>query len=67
MSRTVLNLRNDWVRKAQRSTGIGKKVEIVNVALAEFVRRREARKILDLAGKVKGTWNIKEWRRSRFE
>ncbi len=67
MSRTVVNLRDDLIQKARRLIGIRKKVDVVNLALEELVRRREVRKILDLAGKVKGEWHIKEWRKGRFE
>lgn len=67
MSRTVVNLKDDLIRKGRRLTGLKKKVEIVTLALEELVRQKEARKILDLAGKVKGEWHIKEWRKGRFE
>ncbi len=67
MSRTVVNLNDDVVKKAKKFTGLKKKVEVVNYVLKEFVRRKEARKILDFAGKIKGDWHIKEWRKGRFE
>lgn len=63
----MVNLRDDLIQKARRLIGIRKKVDVVNLALEELVRRREVRKILDLAGKVKGEWHIKEWRKGRFE
>ena len=65
MSRTVVNLNDDLVREAQRLTGVKKKVEIVNLALAELVRRKGARRILELAGKVRWVGNLKEMRRDR--
>lgn len=67
MSRTVVNLNDTLVRKAKALTGLKKKVDVVNRALEDLVRRKEIRKILDLSGKVKGDWHIKEWRRGRFE
>lgn len=67
MSRTVVKLRDDLVQKIQRRTGLKKKVEVVNLAIEELVRRKEARKILDLLAKVEGEWHIKEWRKGRFE
>ena len=67
MARTVVNLDDDLIRQVRKLTGLKKKVEVVNYALGEVVRRHEARKILDLAGKVKGEWHIKEWRKGRFE
>lgn len=65
MSRTVVNLRDDLVKEAQRLTGITKKVEIVNLALEELVRRKGARKILELAGKVRWEGNLRQMRRDR--
>ncbi len=65
MSRTVVNLRDGLLRRAQRLTGVKKKVEIVNLALEELDRRREARKILELAGKVRWEGNLKAMRRDR--
>ncbi len=69
MSRTVVNLDDDLVRKIREYTGLKKKVEVVNYAMAEVVRRKEVHKILDLAraGKIKGKWHLKEWRKGRFE
>lgn len=67
MSRTMVNVRDDLVRKAERLSGIKKKVKVVDLALEEFVRRKEVRKILDFAGKVKGQWNLREWRKGRYE
>ena len=65
MARTVINLRDDLVSRAQRLTGLRKKVDVVNLALAELVRRRDIRKILDLSGRVEGDWPIRIWRRER--
>lgn len=65
MSRTLVNVRDDAVRKAQRLTGMKKKVEVVNLALEELARRREARKILEWAGKVRWEGDLKAMRRDR--
>ena len=67
MSRTVVNVRDEFVRKATRLSGVKKKVKVVDLALAESVRRREALKILDLAGKVEGDWDLRGWRKGRYE
>ncbi len=65
MSRRMMNLRDDLMREARRITGVKKKVRIVNLALEEVVRQSEARKILDLAGKVKWEGDLKEMRKDR--
>lgn len=67
MSRTVVNLRDALAKKAGHLSGLKKKVQVVDFVLEDFVRRKEARKILDLAGKVEGDWNLREWRKSRYE
>ena len=67
MSRTVIDLRDDLVRKAQRLTGLTKKVEVVNLALEYLVKQREVEKILDLKGKVKWEGNLRQMRRNRFD
>lgn len=65
MSRRMVNLRDDLMRRAWRITGVKKKVRIVNLALEEVVRQSEARKILELAGKVKWEGDLKEMRKDR--
>lgn len=65
MSRTVVDLREDLVRKARRKTGIKKKVEIVNLALEELVRRRDILKIFNFVGEVKWEGDLKAMRRDR--
>lgn len=57
MSRTVVDIRDDLVRKALRLSGLKKKVDVVNLALEELVRTKDIRKILELQGKIKGSWN----------
>jgi len=67
MSRTVVNVGDEVVSKAIRMSGVKKKVRVVDLALSESIRRREARKILELAGKVDGDWDLREWRKGRYE
>ena len=59
MARTVINLNDKLVKQAKKLSGLKKKVDVVNLALEEFVRIKDIRKILELEGKVKGTWNIR--------
>ena len=37
MSRTVINLNDELMKKAMRLTGLKKKVDVINKALEEFV------------------------------
>lgn len=66
MSRTVVDLNDEMIRKARILTGLKKKVEIVNKALEEFVQQRQIRRsIMEMEGRVKWVGNLKEMRRDR--
>ena len=65
MSRTVIDIQDDLLRKARKITGISKKVEIVNYALKRLLRQAEIEKVLELKGKVKWEGNLEEIRRDR--
>ncbi|MBI5101518.1 MAG: type II toxin-antitoxin system VapB family antitoxin [Nitrospirae bacterium] len=65
MSRTVIDLEDDVLKKAQKLTGIQKKVDIVNFALKKLVEQKEIEKILTLKGKVKWDGNLEEMRAGR--
>lgn len=65
MSRTVIDIENDVLKKAQRLTGIQKKVDIVNYALRKLVEQKEIEKILELKGKVKWEGNLGKMRADR--
>ncbi|OGX03981.1 MAG: hypothetical protein A3G87_04645 [Omnitrophica bacterium RIFCSPLOWO2_12_FULL_50_11] len=67
MSRTVVDLKDDLVRKARKLTGLSKKVELVNYALARLIQQKEAEKILKLKGSVEWEGNLKAMRRNRFD
>lgn len=66
MSRTVVDLRDDLVRRAQKLTGLTKKVEIVNLALEGLVRQKEIEGILNLKGRVEWKGNLRKMRANRF-
>ena len=66
MSRTVVDLRDDLIAKAQRLTGLTKKVEIVNLALERFIRQKELEGILTLKGSVSWTGDLRKMRKNRF-
>ena len=66
MSRTVVDLRDDLIRRASRLTGLTKKVEIVNFALERLIQQKELEEIVKLKGAVHWVGNLKEMRRNRF-
>lgn len=65
MSRTVIDIEDGILRKAQRLTGIKKKVDIVNFAIKKLVEQKEIEKILVLRGKVRWEGDLEEMRRGR--
>ncbi len=65
MSRTVIDIENNVLKKAQKLTGIQKKVDIVNYALRKLVEQKEIEKILELKGKVKWEENLEKMRADR--
>ncbi|MFA5846106.1 MAG: type II toxin-antitoxin system VapB family antitoxin [Thermodesulfovibrionales bacterium] len=66
MSRTVIDVEDDMLAKAQKLTGIKKKVDIVNFAIKKLVEQKEIEKILDLKGKIKWEGNLEEMRKGRI-
>lgn len=66
MSRTVVDLRDDLVRKAKKLTGLTKKVEIVNLALERLIQQKEVEGLLNLKGSVQWTGDLRKMRRNRF-
>lgn len=66
MSRTIVDLRDDLLKKAGRLTGLTRKVRIVNLALEHLVRQKEIEKITELKGKVPWSGNLRKMRGNRF-
>ncbi len=65
MARTVIDIDEEVYAKAQRLTGIRKKVDVVNYALRKLVEQKEIEKILDLKGQVKWEGDLDEMRKDR--
>jgi Arc/MetJ family transcription regulator len=65
MSRTVIDIEDDVLKKAQRLTGMSKKVDVVNYALKRLVEQKGIEKILELRGKVRWEGDLSEMRRGR--
>ena len=67
MSRTVVDLRDDLVRRAQKLTGLTKKVEVVNFALERLIQQKEVEEVLNLKGSVEWAGDLRKMRRNRFD
>ena len=65
MSRTVIDIQDDLLKKAQKLTGISKKVEIVNYALKRLLEQKEIERFLELRGRVKWEGDLEDMRKDR--
>lgn len=64
--RTNVVIDEKLIKKAQSYTGLRTKKEVINYALKELVKRKERKKILDLAGKLRWEGDLEEMREGRF-
>lgn len=48
MSRTVIDVRDDLLKKALVLSGLKKKVDVINLALKELAQTKDIRRILQL-------------------
>ncbi len=65
MARTLIDIEDDVLEKAQKMTGINKKVDIVNYALKKLVEQKELEEILKLKGKIEWTGDLEEMRKGQ--
>jgi len=59
--RTTLAVREDLIEEVKALSGVKTKKDAVEKALEEFVRRRKAKKLLDLEGKVELSFTLQEF------
>jgi Arc/MetJ family transcription regulator len=59
--RTTLVVREDLIEEVKALSGVKTKKDAVEKALEEFVRRRKAKKLLDLEGKVELSFALEEF------
>ena len=59
--RTTLAVREDLIEEVKALSGVKTKKDAVEIALEEFVRRRKAKKLLDLEVKVELSFTLEEF------
>ncbi len=64
--RTNVVIDDRLIEKAKKQTGLKTKKEVINYALKELVKRKERKRILDLAGKLRWEGDLGEMREGRF-
>ena len=64
--RTNIDLDDELVKRGLKVSGLRTKKELVNMALREFLRRKDQKKILELRGKIHWRGDLDAMRRNRF-
>jgi Arc/MetJ family transcription regulator len=64
--RTNIDLDDELVKRGLKVSGLRTKKELVNMALGEFLRRKDQKKILELRGKIRWRGDLDAMRRNRF-
>jgi Arc/MetJ family transcription regulator len=64
--RTNIDLDEGLVARALLLSGLRTKKELVNMALREFIRKNDQKKILELRGKIQWQGDLKLMRESRI-
>ncbi|MFH0789183.1 MAG: type II toxin-antitoxin system VapB family antitoxin [Pseudomonadota bacterium] len=63
--RTTLAIKEQLLMEAKTLSGARTKKETVEIALDEFIRRRKAKKLIDLEGKVELAYTLNEFLKQR--
>jgi len=64
--RTNIDLDEKLVNRGLKLSGLRTKKDLVNMALREFLRRKDQKKILELRGKVHWEGDLDLMRQNRF-
>jgi len=64
--RTNIDLDESLVSRGLKLSGLRTKKDLVNMALREFIRRKDQKKILELRGKIHWEGDLDLMRQSRF-
>jgi Arc/MetJ family transcription regulator len=64
--RTNIDLDEGLVTRGLQLSGLRTKKELVNLALREFIRKNDQKKILELRGKIQWQGDLDLMRQSRF-
>ena len=59
--RTTLAIREELLDEVKALSGAKTKKEAVEKALEEFIKRRRAKKLIDLEGKIELSFNLEEF------
>jgi hypothetical protein len=63
--RTTLAIKEQLLKEAKILSGARTKKETVEIALDEYIKRRKAKKLIDLKGKVELAYTLEEFLQQR--
>ncbi len=63
--RTTLTIKEKLLEEVKALSGVKTKKEAVEIAFEEFIKRRKARKLIDLEGKIDLSFTLKEFLEQR--
>ena len=63
--RTTLAIKEKLLEEVKALSGVKTKKEAVEMALEEFIKRRKARRLIDLEGKIDLSFTLKEFTEQR--
>jgi Arc/MetJ family transcription regulator len=63
--RTTLAIKEKLLEEVKALSGVRTKKEAVEMALEEFIKRRKARKLIDLEGKIDLSFTLNEFLEQR--
>ena len=62
---TTLSIREDLLKEVRELSGVKTKKEAIERALEEFVRRRRAKRLIELEGKIDLSFTLSEFLEKR--
>ncbi|MGA1824337.1 MAG: type II toxin-antitoxin system VapB family antitoxin [bacterium] len=59
--RTTLSINEDLLNATKALSGAKTKKDAIEIALTEFIKRRKAKKLLELEGKIEFSFSLEEF------
>ncbi|MBF0564957.1 MAG: type II toxin-antitoxin system VapB family antitoxin [Nitrospirae bacterium] len=65
--RTTLSIDDKLINEARELAGVKTKREVVEIALSEFIKRRQVRQLTELEGKITLSFTLDEFLSARLK
>ncbi|MGA1869847.1 MAG: type II toxin-antitoxin system VapB family antitoxin [bacterium] len=63
--RTTVSINEDLLNDTKALSGAKTKKDAIEIALTEFIKRRKAKKLLELEGKIEFSFSLEEFLKNR--